>query len=137
MKTIEKSVKLSVDGVKKEVGPAKIDILESQEDLESLIDATSLADVLDLINRQRTTDECNKIRGAARPSAAGKNKRYNTAFALLATLTFEDGETGVQKLTACATLENEDERKAAMDKLLLEHPEVVAAVDAKLAESAQ
>lgn len=126
MRTIEKSVKLK----KVEVGPANVPVLETQEDLESL----ELKEILDLINRQRCTDICNAVRASNREGTAGKGKRYNTAFNVLATITFEDGTTGLQRLQECASLEDENSRKTSMDDLLINNAEVQAAVDAKLAQ---
>ena len=124
MKTVEKSVKLA----KQEVGPAQVSVYETQEDLEAL----SLEKLLDLVNRQTCTDTCNAVRAQNRESTPGKGKRYNTAFNVLPGVVFADGATGLDKLTECATLDDEDSRKKAMDDLLMS-PEVQKAVDAKLA----
>lgn len=130
MKTIEKSVKLK----KVEVGPASVPVLETEEDLQAYLDKAGLPKVLAIINAQVSTNICNAVRAENRESTPGKGKRYNTAFNVLPEVTFEDGQTGIEKLTACAS-RPENERKAAMDELLMS-AEVQAAVDAKLALAA-
>lgn len=131
MKIIQKSVKLA----KEEVGPADVPVLETEEDLQAYLDKAGIAKVLAIINAQVSTNICNALRGEHRESKPGKGKRYNMAFNVLPGVTFPDGETGLEKLTACATLPDEDGRKKAMDELLLS-PEVQKLVDEKLAASA-
>ena len=87
-----------------------------------------------LINSQRSTNICNAMRTENRERMPGKGKRYNTAFDVLPEVTFDDGKTGLEKLTECVSLP-EDERKEAMDALLMS-PEVQKAVDEKLASAA-
>ena len=130
MKTVERSVKLK----KEEVGPAQIPILETEEDLQTFLDEKGIDTILKLINTQRSTNICNAIRAEHRESTPGKGKRYNTAFNVLPEVTFNDGKTGLEKLTECVSLP-EDERKEAMDALLMSS-EVQKAVDEKLASAA-
>ena len=99
------------------------------------MDEKGIDTVLKLINTQRSTNICNAIRAEHRESTPGKGKRYNTAFNVLPTVMFSDGETGLEKLTAVCQLPDEDDRKKAMDDLLLT-PEVQKAVDEKLASAA-
>jgi len=128
MKTIQKSVKLA----KEEVGPIDVPVLETEEDLQAYLDKEGIAKVLAVINAQVSTNLCNACRSEHRESKPGKGKRWNTAFNVLPTVLFEDGETGLQKLTAICSLPDEDSRKAEMDKLF-QTPEVQKAVDEKLA----
>lgn len=123
MKQIERDVKLKGEVVE----VAKIDVFENEEDLDKL----GLEKVLDLVNQQHSTNVCNKIRAAHREATPGKGKRYNMAFNVLPTVTFEDGSTGLEKLNECATLSDPSKRKEALDALLLS-PDVQKAVDAAL-----
>lgn len=111
MRTIDKEVKLKGEVV----DVVTIDQLENEEDIAGY----DLVKLLGLINRQLVTDTCNQARAAHRETAPGKGKRYNMAFNLLPTITFADGETGIDKLNACVTLEDPTKRKAALDALLL------------------
>lgn len=129
MKTIEKSVKLA----KKEVGPASVPILETEDDLQAFLDKEGIDNVLSIINAQVSTNICNAKRAEHRESAPGKGKRRNAAINVLMNVTFDDGETGLDKLNACCQLEDEDSRAKAVEDLLMS-AEVQKAVDEKLAE---
>ncbi len=101
------------------------------ETLEEVLDALEEAQVLNLVNRQNKSDITNKARADKREKSVGKGKRYETAINILATLTFENGETGLDRLNACIALG--PGAKDAMDKLL-NSDEVQAAVDDALAD---
>lgn len=131
MKTIEKDVKLKGEVVEK----VDIPVLETEEDLQAFLDEKGIGVILKLLNAQRSTNICNDTRAKHRESVPGKGKRYNTAFNVLPTVVFEDGETGLEKLQKCCQLPEENDRKKAMDELLLT-AEVQAAVDKKLEAAA-
>lgn len=124
MKHESKEVKL-----KKQV-VAVIDV-PVYETVDEIAEALKAEEIIALINRQIATDMTNAERGKHRESAPGKKKRYETAFNLFPSVTFNDGETGLQKLTAIASDPDEGSRKSKLDALLAS-PEVEAAVTAKL-----
>ena len=122
MKEVTKEVKMR--GVV--VDTATINICESMDDVTS---AFTEAEILALVNSQNTANICNKARAKHREKAAGKGKRYEMAFNCLPGVTFEDGQSGIEKLNAAVASDNP---KAALDTLLAS-PEVQAEVDRKLA----
>ena len=119
---VTKKVKLKGVVVEELEIPQYESVAEAQENVEEKL-------LLALINRQIATDMANAARGKYREGEPGKKKRYELSFNLLPTVTFEDGSSGIDKLVACAG------DKVALDALL-NTPEVQAAVDAKLGESA-
>jgi len=110
MKTIEKEVKLRGQVV----DVAKVQQCENQEDLDSL----GLGWVIDKVNRQTVTDVCNAVRAAHREKKPGSKKRLSQLLNILPKVRFADGSTGWDKLNECSMLETEEERQAAVEKLL-------------------
>ena len=119
MKSISKEVKLK----KQVVGTIDIPQYDNIDEARAEINDDAL--MLALINRTIITDATNAERAKHRETTPGKKKRYELGFNLLPTVQFDDGETGMDKLVACA---------GDMAKLteLLASPEVEAAVTAKL-----
>lgn len=89
-----------------------------------------------LINRQYKADRTNAARGKHREATPGKTKRFNTGINCLASVTFDDGETGIEKLAKLSVqYKTADERNKALAELI-NSPEVQAAVDEVLGVAA-
>lgn len=119
MKQITKDVKL----LGKIVDTVKIDLVENEGDLNTL----GIEKVIDFVNRQKTSDECNAVRASHREKKPRATKRLSQILNILPKVTFEDGSTGWGKLNEISVLETEDEQKEALDALLAT-PEVVEAM---------
>lgn len=106
---------------------ATVDV-PTYETIDEVLESLEEVKILSLVNRQNKADLTNKARADRREKSAGKGKRYETAINVLATLEFEDGETGLDKMNACMQAEVP---KEALDELL-SSVEVQAAVDEAL-----
>ena len=119
MKTISKDVKLGGEVVE----TLAIELCENEDDLNSL----GLEKVIDLVNRQKTTDECNACRSSKREKKPRATKKLSQILNILPMVSFEDGSTGWDKLNAISAIEGEDAKKEALDALL-QTPEVIEAM---------
>lgn len=123
MKKVQKDVKLKKETV------AVLDI-DQFENIAEAVESLGEAKCVGLINRQYIADLANTERGKHRESAPGKAKRFQTGVNCLATVIFDDGQTGIEKLTAISVRFPTDANariKALND--LVNSPEVQAAVD--------
>lgn len=128
MKTISKDVKLGGEVV----ATLSIELVENEEDLNSL----GMEKVIDFVNRQKTTDECNASRSEHREKKPRASKKLSQILNILPQVTFEDGSSGWDALNAISSIEGEEAKKEALDKLLAT-PEVQAAMSPPEAEAAE
>ena len=128
MKTVSKDVKH--EGVVK----ATLEIPQ-YETVEEISEALETATIISYVNRMIVTDTMNKERAKYRAAPASQTKRKQAAFNLLPLTTFEDGETGLEKLTAIVGSDKSEAEKEAAVNALLESKEVQANVDKKLGTS--
>ena len=126
MKQITKDVKLGGEVVE----TAKIDLVENEEDLNTL----GMEKVIKLVNQQLVTNKCNESRAAHREKKPRASKRLSEILNILPKVTFGDGTSGWDKLNEISTIEGEAAKKEALDALLT-MPEVVAAMTPPEAEA--